>query len=89
MDDELAASVAAVLQPMSSIEQEQSTKSGQPGAPSKTFDELFEWSVDDQGVPFHRKGPETFDDYLYTVYWAQTEAKGATGYQYIGWTRTT
>ena len=50
---------------------------------------FFEWNVDDQGVPFHQKGPETFDDYLYTVCWAQTEAKGAIGYQYLGWTRTT
>ena len=76
------------FQSMTSIEQEQLSKSGPPGAPGKTFDELVEWNVDDDGVPFHEKGPETFDDYLYSVYWAQTDAKGATGYQDPGWTRT-
>ena len=69
--------------------QEQLSKSGPPGAPGKTFDELFEWNVDDDGVQFHEKGPETFDDYLYSVYWAQTDAKGATGYLEPGWARTT
>ena len=61
MDGDQAASAAAVFQSMTSIEQEQLPKSGPPGAPSKTFDDLFAWNVDDDGVPFHEKGPETFD----------------------------
>ena len=89
MDEDQAASVAAVFQSMTRIEKEQISRSGPPGAPGQTFDELFYWSVDDEGVPFHQKGPETLDDYLYSVYWAQTEARGATGYQDPGWTRTT
>ena len=80
MDEDQAAFVAAVFQSTTSIEQEQLSKSGLPGAPGKTFDELFEWNVDDDGVPFHEKGPETFDKFLAKVYGAQTEAGGATGY---------
>ncbi len=49
---------------MTSIEQNISSKSGSPGAPGKTFDELFAWNVDDDGVPFHMQGPETVDEYL-------------------------
>ena len=38
MDEEQAASVAAVLQSMSSVEEEQSTRKSRPlGAPGKTF----------------------------------------------------
>ena len=89
MDEDQVALVVAVFQSMTSVEQEQLSKSGPLGAPGKTFDELFEWNVDDDGVPFHEKGPETFDKFLSTVYWDQTEARGATGYQDPGWTRTT
>ena len=86
MDEEQAA--AAVLQSMASVEEELYTrKLGSPGEPGKTFDELFDWNIDDHGVPYHKKGPETFY-YLYTVFWSQTEAKGATGYQDPGWNRT-
>ena len=74
---------------MSSVGEERFTrKSGPLGEPGKNFDELFDWNIDDHGVPYHKKGPETFDDYLYTVFWSQTEAKGATGYQGLGWNRT-
>ena len=76
MDEEQAAWVVAVLQSMSSIEQEQSTKSGHPDAPGKTFDELFEWNVDDEGAPFHNKVPETFDDYLYAVLLGSDRSQG-------------
>ena len=38
--------------------------------------------------PTTGKGPETFDDYLYTVFWSQAEAKGATGYQDLVRNRT-
>jgi len=68
MDEDQAASAAAVFQSMTSIEQEQLSKSGPPGAPGKTFDELYEWNVDDDGVQFHEKGLETFYDYFYSVY---------------------
>ena len=60
MDEDQAASAAAVFQSMTSIKQEQLSKSGPPGAPGKTFDELFEWNVDDDGVPFHEKGSGDF-----------------------------
>ena len=61
MDEEQAASAAAVFQSISGIELEQSSKSGPPGAPGKTFDELYEWYVDDDGVPYEEKGPATFE----------------------------
>ena len=52
MDEDQAASVVAVFQSTTSIEHEQLSKSGPPGAPGKTFDKLFEWNVDDDGVLF-------------------------------------
>ena len=88
MDEVQAASAVAVFQSMTSIEQEQSSKSGPPGAPGKTFDELYEWNVDDDGVLFHEKGPETFERFLSKVCWSQTESGGATGYKDPGWLRT-
>ena len=89
MDEEQAVSAAAVPQSMTSVEDMYpARKSGSPGEPGKTFDELFDWTLDDNGVPYYRKGPETFDGYLYTVFWSQTEAKGATGYLARGWNRT-
>ena len=61
MDEEQAVSVAAVLQSMSSVEERAAAhKSGLPGEPGKTFDELFDWSLDDNGIPYYRKGPATF-----------------------------
>jgi hypothetical protein len=88
MDEEQAASAAAVFQSISGTELEQPSKSGPPGAPGKTFDELYEWYVDDDGVSYEEKGPTTFEKYLSHVYWSQTEAGGATGYQDPGWLRT-
>jgi len=88
MDEEQAASAAAVFQSIAGVELEESSKSGPPGAPGKTFDELYEWYVDDDGISYEEKGPATFEKYLSKVYWSQTEAGGATGYQDPGWLRT-
>ena len=89
MDEDPAASVVAVLRSLSSVEERvAANKSGPPGELGKTFDELFDWNIDENGAPYHKKAPETFDDYLYTAFWSQTEAKGATGYQDPGWNRT-
>jgi hypothetical protein len=50
---------------MSSVEERIAVdKSGPPGEPGKTFDELFDWPVDDDGVPYWRKGPASFEYYL-------------------------
>ena len=56
MDEEQAASAAAVFQSISGIELEQSSKSGPPGAPGETVDELYERYVDDDGVSVRRQG---------------------------------
>jgi hypothetical protein len=70
MDEEQAASAAAVFQSIAGVELEQSSKSGPPGALGKTFDELYEWYVDDEGIPYEEKGPATFARYLSRVYWS-------------------
>jgi ABC-type multidrug transport system fused ATPase/permease subunit len=77
LGEEQAVSVATVLRSRSSVEEELSTrKSGTPGKPGKTFDVLFEWNIDDHGIPYHKKGPDTFDDYLYTASGAKPMQKG-------------
>ena len=56
MEEDQAVSVGAVLQDMPSVEERDSAhKSGLPGEPGKTFDELFDWSLDDNGVSYYRK----------------------------------
>ena len=51
MEEEPAVSAVAVLQFMSSVEERiAADKSGPPGEPGNSFDELCDWSPDDSGV---------------------------------------
>ena len=53
VDKDQAVSAAAVLQSMSSVEEKElARKSGSPGEPGKTFDDLFDWTLDDSGFPY-------------------------------------
>ena len=62
-------------------------KSGEPDDPGRAFDELFDWKNGEDGVPYWRRGPQTFDDYLQRAFWDQTESGHATGYLDPGWAR--
>ena len=65
MEEEQAVSAAVVLQSMSNVEERMAAdKSGPPGEPGKTADELFDWSLNDSGVHYWRKGPASFEAYL-------------------------
>ena len=57
---------AAVLEAVSSIASGTAGpgQSGQPDDPGKMFDEMHDWNRDKDGIPYRRKGPKTFDDYL-------------------------
>ena len=50
---------AAVLEAVSSIASVTAAgKSGEPDDPGQTFDELYDWKRDEEGVPYWRKGPK-------------------------------
>ncbi|MFM7978337.1 MAG: hypothetical protein ACKPKO_03395, partial [Candidatus Fonsibacter sp.] len=53
----------------------------------KTFDEIYDWKLDENGVPFWEKGFEDFNDFVGKVYWDQMCMPHETGYQDPGWMR--
>ena len=77
MDEDQAVSAAVVLQSMSSVEERVSArKSGSLGEPGKSFDELFDWILGDNGVRYYKKRPETFEYYIQKVFGAKLRPKG-------------
>ncbi|MFM7982256.1 MAG: hypothetical protein ACKPKO_23350, partial [Candidatus Fonsibacter sp.] len=63
------------------------SKPGLPGVPGKTFDDILDWQYDEDGVPYGKKGPKSFDENLYRVFWSRTPERSATGYIDFGWMR--
>ena len=60
---------------------------GSPEDPGLTFDQLFDWHQDHTGVLYWNRGSRTFEQYLRTALWDQTESGGSTGYRDHGWSR--
>lgn len=63
-------------------------KSGYPGDPGKTFDEMFDWRLDEADIPFWRKGLATFDIFLGRVFRSRVVGGSPTDYVNPGWLRT-
>ena len=83
------ASAAAVIEAVSSIAADvASIELGSPEDPGLTFDQLFDWHEGHTGVPYWDRGSRTFERYLQTAFWDQTESGTSTGYRDPGWSRT-
>ena len=82
-----AVAAAAVIEAVSSIASGSAGpgQSGEPNGLGRMFADTQSWARDDDGVPFRRKGPKTFDAYIQRVFWDQTESGHATGYVDLGW----
>ena len=61
---------------------------GSPEDPGLTIDQLFDWHEDHIGTPYWGRGSRTFERYLQTAFWDQTESGTITGYRDPGWSRT-
>ena len=86
-----ATAATTVVETVSSIASDtaESEKSGQPDDPGLTGNRIHDWKRDGDGVPYHKKGPKSFDVVLQNVYWNQSATKYATGYIDPSWTRPT
>ena len=60
---------------------------GSPEDPGLTFDQLYDWREDHIGTPYWGRGSRTFERYLQTAFWDQTESGTSTGYRDPGWSR--
>ena len=73
---------AAVMGAVSSIAADSaSILLGSPEDPGLTVDQLFDWHEDHTGVPYWNRGSITFEQYLRTAFWDQTESGGSIGYR--------
>ncbi|MFM7979968.1 MAG: hypothetical protein ACKPKO_11700, partial [Candidatus Fonsibacter sp.] len=79
-----AASAAAVLRAAAKMERFERQVGHEY---DKTFDEIYDWKLDENGVLFWEKGFENFNDFVGKVYWDQQGHPHETGYQDPGWMR--